>query len=151
MKNKLIFLLCTLLIACPLLFSSQGEEYISYKVNGLKFHLTEVILEYYPDAYYLHIEGTKSFKADLGPDHFPRHKDCESGITIEFSQEGDSFLGRMSQTHRIPCLYTYHGACCVRRKTVGKSWKILRPALTAKTSRCCSLSHLRNSVRPVRS
>jgi hypothetical protein len=58
MKKHLILFISAFLITIPFLSSAQEEEFISYKVNGLEFHLTDVILEYYPDAYYLHIEGT---------------------------------------------------------------------------------------------
>lgn len=119
MKNKHIFLLATLLISCLLLFPIQGEEFISYKVNGLEFNLTDVMLEYNPDAYYLHIEGTKSFRADLGPDHFPRYKNCESSITIECSQEGDSFLGT-HESNSPDTMPVYVSWCLLHQKEGGR-------------------------------
>jgi hypothetical protein len=73
---------------------AQNEEFISYKVDNLEFHLTDVKLEYHPDEQYIHIEGTKVFKADMGADHFPRYQNCASGITIELFKQGESFIGK---------------------------------------------------------
>jgi hypothetical protein len=72
---------------------AQAEEFIIYKVDDLDFHLTDVKLEFHPDEQYIHIEGTKTFRIDLGSDRFPRYQNCESGITIELFKGSESFVG----------------------------------------------------------
>lgn len=119
MKKNLVFLLVSFLCVLSGPILAQEGDYISYKVNGLEFHLTDVILEYFPDAYYLHIEGIKSFRADLGPDHFPRYKNCESGITMECSQEGDSFIGT-HESNSPNTMPVYVSWCLVRQKEDGR-------------------------------
>ena len=93
MKKGLIIFLFFMFLCIPQMIRAQVEEFISYKVDSMEFHLTDVKLEFHPDEQYIHIEGTKGFKADMGADHFPRYQNCESGITIEFFKQGETFVG----------------------------------------------------------
>jgi hypothetical protein len=93
MKQGLLIFLFFMFLCIPQTIRAQVEDFISYRVNGLEFYLTDVKLEFHPDEQYIHIEGIKVFKADLGADHFPRYQNCESGITIELFKQEETFVG----------------------------------------------------------
>jgi peptidyl-dipeptidase Dcp len=58
------------------------EEFISYKLDGKAFHLTDVKLGYHPENY-LDIEGLKRERVDLGRNSVPHYRDAEAGITFQ--------------------------------------------------------------------
>jgi hypothetical protein len=111
---------------------AQAEESISYKVDNLEFHLTDVKLEFHPDEQYIHIEGTRIFKADLGADHFPRYQNCESGITIELFKQGDTFVGTIQakSSDIIPVYVSW----CLLVKEEEKSKKVIKNFLASLDS-----------------
>ncbi len=110
MKKGLFIFLFFVFLCIPQMICAQDEEFISYKVDGLEFHLTDVKLEFHPDEQYVHIEGTKAFKSDLGADHFPRYQNCESGITIEFFKQSESFVGTI-EGHSSDVIPVYVSWC----------------------------------------
>ena len=93
MKKGLFIVWLFMFLCFPRMIPAQNEEIISYKAENHEFHLTDVKLEHHPDEQYIHIEGTKTFKADMGADHFPRYQNCASGITIELFKQGESYIG----------------------------------------------------------
>lgn len=66
---------------------AQENQFISYSVNGKKFHLTDVKLQSSGENGYFHLEGIKKERVDFGADHYPRYRDMEVGITVEVSPE----------------------------------------------------------------
>lgn len=93
MKKGLTIFLFFAFIFIPQNMRAQDEEFISYKVDDLEFYLTDIKLEYHPDEDYVHIEGTKILKADMGEGRMPRYQNCERGITIECFKKSESYIG----------------------------------------------------------
>ncbi len=81
------------LLSLTALASAQGEEFISFTVDGKAIHLSEVKFESHGEGGYIHIEGTKTESVDFGPEARPRHRPMETSVTIEISPEGDSPVG----------------------------------------------------------
>jgi len=67
---------------------AQQDQFISYSVNGNKFHLSDVKLQSSAEGDFIHIEGTKKDKVDMGESFAPRYREGEIGITIEVSLSG---------------------------------------------------------------
>jgi hypothetical protein len=68
-------------------FAQQGQS-ISYSVNGKKFQLAEVKLQASAEGDFMHIEGLRKDKVDLGENAVPRYREAEVGITVEISLSG---------------------------------------------------------------
>jgi hypothetical protein len=83
-----VFLGIGLLFVLPLFSLAQQDQFISYEVNGKKVFLTDVKLQSSEDGSFVHMEGVKRDKVDLGEGAMPRYREAEIGITIELSQEG---------------------------------------------------------------
>jgi hypothetical protein len=132
MKKRLFIVAFLILLGIPLMIHAQAEEFISYKVDDLEFHLTDVKLEFHPDEQYIHIEGIKTIKADLGAGHFPRHQNCESGITIEFFKQGETFVGTFQgQSSDVIPVYV---SWCLMRQEEGSSKKTIQNFLASLDS-----------------
>jgi hypothetical protein len=65
-------------------FAQQGQ-FISYSVNGNKFQLTDVKLQSSAEGDFIHVEGVRKDRVDLGKDAIPRYREAEAGITFELS------------------------------------------------------------------
>jgi len=132
MKKGLFILSYFLLLCIPQTICAQGEEFISYKVDSQEFYLTDVKLEFHPDEQYIHIEGIKIVKADLGADHIPRYQNCESGITIEFFKQGETFVGTVQgQSSDVIPVYV---SWCLLVQEEKKSKKTLKNFLASLDS-----------------
>lgn len=112
MKKGIFILLVFILILCPQAIPAQEGEFISYKVDNLEFSLSDVKLEYHPDEEYVHIEGVKIIKADMGGGRFSRPQNCESGIIIECFKQGESFLGTF-EAHSSDEIPVYVSWCLI--------------------------------------
>jgi len=71
---------------------AQEDQFVSYSVNGKKFHFTEVELQSSAEGGFIHLEGGKMEKVDFGEGNIPRYRNLEVGITIELSTS-DSIVG----------------------------------------------------------
>ncbi len=132
MKKGLFSVWILIFLCIPCMTHAQAEEFISYKVDNLKFHLTDVKLEFHPDEHYVHIEGIKTFKADLGAGHMPRYQNCESGITIEFFKQGETFIGTyQGQSSDVIPVYV---SWCLLRQEEGSSKKTIKNFLASLDS-----------------
>lgn len=132
MKKRLFIVLLFLSLCFLQPIHAQHDEFISYRVDNLEFHLTDVKLEFHPDEEYIHIEGSKSFKADLGEGHYPRYKNCESGITIELFKQGETFIGTVQSNS--PNVTPVYVSWCLMKKEDETSKKTMKNFLASLDS-----------------
>jgi hypothetical protein len=132
MKKGPFIVLLFMFFCFPQSIPAQADEFISYKVDDLEFHLTDVKLEFHTDGQYIHIEGNKTFKADLGAGHYPRYRDCESGITIEFFKQGESFVGTIQG--KSPNIIPVYVSWCLMKKDDETSKKTIKNFLASLDS-----------------
>ena len=85
--RKIVWGLCVL-IAFPFASIAQQGQFISYSVDGKKYQLAEVKLQSSEDGSFIHIEGLKKDKVDLGENAIPRFREVEVGLTVEVSLSG---------------------------------------------------------------
>jgi hypothetical protein len=84
---KMALGLCVFLSA-PFFAFSQQDQFISCSVDGKKLQLAEVKLQSSEGGDFIHIEGLKKDKVDLGENAIPRFREAEVGVTIEISLSG---------------------------------------------------------------
>jgi hypothetical protein len=78
----------SVLLSAPFSVFAQQGPFISYAVDGKAIQLSEVKLQSSGDGSFIHIEGVKKNKVDLGENAIPRYREAEVGITIEISLSG---------------------------------------------------------------
>jgi hypothetical protein len=84
---KMALGLCVFL-SVPFSSPAQQDQFISYSMNGKKIQLAEVKLQSSEEGDFIHIEGLRMDKIDLGENAVPRYREAEVGITIELSLSG---------------------------------------------------------------
>lgn len=105
-----VFILLGLVAALALAGqASAQDEFMSYKLDGKEFRLTEVKLLWHADNY-LTVEGVAKEKVDFGENASPRYREAEAGVTFQISPEGDSFVGtyKGSSSDTIPVYVSWY-------------------------------------------